>query len=230
MCDSASQLPPVTHLSLTRHSRVTALQAVYCIKVTVTLKAATAKVTENAKKFPLTSIEGDSKTCINTKTGGAPTPGANTPATTLPTTPTTKPTGNTTAASPAGTGKAVKYYCIKQYNVGGTVLSNKTVAASPTAATDCAQLCNDAGSACASFGLSGTSCYLVGKVNTAVSKVDAAVDAYCMKNLADWLAFGAAGEQSCVVGWQGRRHRHRHRHGSHHGLAGAGGGGLYAPT
>jgi hypothetical protein len=86
--------------------------------------------------------------------------------------------------------QAVKYYCMRQYNVGGKIHSSKTVPAGDEGANACAVACNALAAECGGFGVSGNKCFLMKAFNTNSSAADATMDALCMKSATDWLEFG----------------------------------------
>lgn len=94
--------------------------------------------------------------------------------------------------------QAVKYYCMRQYNVGGKIHSSKAVAAGDEGINQCAVSCNSLGNECAGFGVSGDKCFLMKAFNTNSTAADATLDALCMKSANDWLEFGVTnGERRC---------------------------------
>jgi hypothetical protein len=93
--------------------------------------------------------------------------------------------------------QAVKYYCMRQYNVGGRIHSTKNVTAGDEGATACAVGCNELGPDCSGFGVSGNKCFLMKAFNTNSSAADATLDALCMKSSTDWLDFGTLGGACC---------------------------------
>jgi hypothetical protein len=86
--------------------------------------------------------------------------------------------------------QAVKYYCMRQYNVGGKIHSQKNVSAGDEGVNQCAVACNALGAECSGFGLSVNKCFLMKAFNTTSSAADATLDALCMKSANDWLDFG----------------------------------------
>lgn len=90
--------------------------------------------------------------------------------------------------------QAVKYYCMRQYNVGGKIHSQKNVTAGDDGVNQCAVACNALGQECGGFGVSVNKCFLMKAFNTSSSAADATLDALCMKSANDWLDFGI---QSC---------------------------------
>jgi pyruvate/2-oxoglutarate dehydrogenase complex dihydrolipoamide acyltransferase (E2) component len=99
------------------------------------------------------------------------------------------------------TQQAVKYYCMRQYNVGGKIHSQKEVPVGDEGVMACSVACNALGSNCGGFGLTGKKCFLMKAFNTNSSAADATIDALCMKSPNDWLDFGVRnGEQGRA--WQ----------------------------
>lgn len=92
--------------------------------------------------------------------------------------------------------QAVKYYCMRQYNVGGKIHSQKNVSAGDEGVNQCAVACNALGGECSGFGLSVNKCFLMKAFNTTSSAPDATLDALCMKSANDWLDFGV---QTCEI-------------------------------
>jgi hypothetical protein len=90
--------------------------------------------------------------------------------------------------------QAVKYYCMRQYNVGGKIHSQKNVSAGDEGVNQCAMACNALSGECSGFGLSVNKCFLMKVFNTTSSAPDATLDALCMKSANDWLDFGV---QTC---------------------------------
>lgn len=88
------------------------------------------------------------------------------------------------------TAQATKYYCLRQYNVGGRIHSNKSVTVGDAGVTECSVACNALGATCGGFGLTGKKCFLMKSFNTNSSAADATMDALCMKSPNDWLDFG----------------------------------------
>lgn len=86
--------------------------------------------------------------------------------------------------------QAVKYYCMRQYNVGGKIHSQKNVTAGDEGVNQCAVACNALSQECSGFGVSGDKCFLMKAFNTSSSAADATLDALCMKSANDWLDFG----------------------------------------
>ncbi|WIA17530.1 hypothetical protein OEZ85_014361 [Tetradesmus obliquus] len=94
------------------------------------------------------------------------------------------------AIDDAVTQQAVKYYCMRQYNVGGKIHSQKEVPVGDEGIMACSVACNALGSNCGGFGLTGKKCFLMKAFNTNSSAADATIDALCMKSPNDWLDFG----------------------------------------
>lgn len=92
--------------------------------------------------------------------------------------------------------QAVKYYCMRQYNVGGKIHSQKNVSAGDEGVNQCAVACNALRQDCAGFGVSGNKCFLMKAFNSTSSAADATLDALCMKSANDWLDFGL---QTCEL-------------------------------
>ena len=88
------------------------------------------------------------------------------------------------------TQQAVKYYCMRQYNVGGKIHSQKEVPVGDEGVMACSVACNALGSNSGGFGLTGKKCFLMTAFNTNSSAADATIDALCMKSPNDWLDFG----------------------------------------
>jgi hypothetical protein len=86
--------------------------------------------------------------------------------------------------------QAVKYYCMRQYNVGGKIHSQKNVTAGDEGVNQCAVACNSLKGECAGFGLSVNKCFLMKAFSSNSSAADATLDALCMKSANDWLDFG----------------------------------------
>lgn len=86
--------------------------------------------------------------------------------------------------------QAVKYYCMRQYNVGGKIHSSKNVSAGDEGVNQCAVACNALRQECSGFGVSANKCFLMKAFNTSSSAADSTLDALCMKSANDWLDFG----------------------------------------
>jgi hypothetical protein len=104
--------------------------------------------------------------------------------------------GNVTAdaAEPVDETKlaqASRYYCLRYWSLGGREAGKLQVPAGDEGITACADACNAKGGGCAGFKVfGGTSCSLLGAINGAAGKADAAVSAACVKNQTDWLSVG----------------------------------------
>jgi pyruvate/2-oxoglutarate dehydrogenase complex dihydrolipoamide acyltransferase (E2) component len=108
------------------------------------------------------------------------------------------------------TQQAVKYYCMRQYNVGGKIHRQMEVPVGDEGVMACSVACNALGSNCGGFGLTGKKCFLMKAFNTNSSAADATIDALCMKSPNDWLDFGVRnGEQG--RGWQWQQQQQRQR-------------------
>lgn len=88
------------------------------------------------------------------------------------------------------TQQAVKYYCMRQYNVAGKILKEKEVTVGDEGVMACGVACNAEGATCSGFGLTGKKCFLIKQFDANNSKADGAMDALCMKSPNDWLDFG----------------------------------------
>lgn len=96
--------------------------------------------------------------------------------------------------------QAVKYYCMRQYNVGGKIHSQKNVTAGDEGVNQCAVACNALKGECAGFGLSVNKCFLMKAFSSNSSAADATLDALCMKSANDWLDFGIQTSANSVGG------------------------------
>jgi len=150
------------------HPKRTNTQGEHYIDLNITLQAESA-VISGAGSFPFTPL-GLNRRIFFDLVGPADAP---------------DPIGPLEGALPNGAGSdpadsvAMKYYCALNFNVGGKVYGNRTVARvaedgplSP-GAFQCARECNKAGDECAAFGVvAGNSCFLMSSVRWAMGGGD----------------------------------------------------------
>lgn len=99
--------------------------------------------------------------------------------------------GGAAAAGVAANASALNYYCVREYAVGGQVLSNASVGAGDVGTVACAAACDVAGAACAAHmtDTAGT-CTLLKSYALNTTAPDSTKYALCFKSVKEWEAFG----------------------------------------
>ncbi|GBF97656.1 hypothetical protein Rsub_10532 [Raphidocelis subcapitata] len=95
------------------------------------------------------------------------------------------------AAGVPGNASALTYYCIREYSIGGVVLSNTTVGAGDVGTVACAAACDVAGAACAAHMTDALgTCTLFRSYALNATAPDSLKFALCFKSVKEWEDFG----------------------------------------